>query len=121
MNNLESEYRQILNKKKFEEDIMINTKSNIFKSLDEIDFITKRLKSDEKLKDKKISFNLLFKATRDGQNAYDFHRKCDGKVQQLVFIKTTKGEIFGGYTEVGYRSRDSSAKDNNSFFFFFFK
>lgn len=36
---------------------------------------------------------LLFKATRDGQHCSKFHNKCDNRIQQLVFIKTTKGEI----------------------------
>ena len=39
------------------------------------------------------------------------------KVQQLVFIKTTEGEIFGGYTKEGYRSRNDYATDDNGFAF----
>ena len=62
---------------------------------------------------------LLFKATRDGQHSSKFHSKCDKKVQQLVFIKTTKGEIFGGYTEEGFRSRGESIVDNKAFVFSF--
>ena len=52
-----------------------------------------------------------------GKIHLDFHERCDGNVQQLVFIKTTKGEIFGGYTEIGFNSRDGSHKDNNAFVF----
>ena len=63
--------------------------------------------------------NLLFKATRDGEESLDFHSKCDEKVQQLIFIKTTKGEIFGGYTEEGFRSRNNSIKDSKAFVFSF--
>ena len=62
---------------------------------------------------------LLFKATRDGQHCSKFHSRCDNKVQQLVFIKTTKGEIFGGYTEEGFRSRNGAIVDNNAFVFSF--
>ena len=62
---------------------------------------------------------LLFKATRDGQHCSNFHSKCDNKVQQLVFIKTTKGEIFGGYTEEGFRNRNDCIVDNNAFVFSF--
>ena len=40
-----------------------------------------------------------------------------GKVQQLVFIKTTEGEIFGGYTKVGFRNRGNAYKDNKAFVF----
>lgn len=119
MSNLEKENKKVLKKKKYYEGIIINTESDIFNSLDEIDFIIDRLKRDTKLQNKKITMKLLFKATRDGQNCSNFHSKCDNKVQQLVFIKTTKGEIFGGYTEEGFRSRNDSLVDNNAFVFSF--
>ena len=117
MNDLEN----ILNKKNFEEKIIQNINSNIFNSLDDIDFILNKLRNKDNLRNKKIFLKLLFKATKDGQQSSDFHKKCDGKVQQLVFIKTTKGEIFGGYTEEGYRSREENIKDNNAFVFSFSK
>ena len=119
MAKIEKESKKVLKKKKYEEDLIINSKSDIFNSLDEIDFIIARLKWDTKLQNKKITMKLLFKATRDGQHCSNFHSKCDRKVQQLVFIKTTKGEIFGGYTEEGFRSRNDSIVDNNAFVFSF--
>ena len=64
---------------------------------------------------------MLFKATKDGQNSSDFHKKCNEKVQQLTFIKITEGEIFGGYTKIGFYSRDGYYKDNNAFVFSFSK
>ena len=114
---IEKDNIKVLAKKQFDENITINTKSDIFNSLDEIDFIIKRLKNDIKLQNKKIFMKLLFKATKDGSTS--FHKKCDRKVQQLIFIKTTKGEIFGGYTEKGFRSRNSYIDDNNAFLFSF--
>ena len=119
--DLLNENKENFKRKQFENDVITNTRSNIFKSLEEIDFIIDRLKNTQKLKNKKISFNLLFKATRDGQNSSDFHKKCVGKVQQLIFIKTTKGEIFGGYTEEGFYNRDKYYRDNNAFVFSFYK
>jgi len=114
---LENDNKQIINTNNFEEKIIISLKSTIIQSLDKIDFIIDRLQNSPKLKNKKISFNLLFKATSDGQLASDFHKKCDGKVQQLIFIKTTEGEMFGGYTKVGFRNRGNAYKDNNAFVF----
>ena len=114
---IEKDNIKVLAKKQFDENITINTKSDIFNSLDEIDFIIKRLKNDIKLQNKKIFMKLLFKATKDGSTS--FHKKCDRKVQQLFFIKTTKGEIFGGYTEKGFRSRNNSIEDINAFLFSF--
>ena len=74
-------------------------------------------KNKKRYQNKKLSLNLLYKATRDGGLSSNFHQKCDKKVQQLVFIKTTEGEIFGGYTKEGYRSRDAYVTDDNGFAF----
>ena len=87
---------------------------NIIKSINDIQFLIYRLKNEE---NSKISFNLLFKAAKDGENASDFHRICDGKSQQLIFIKTKNEEIFGGYTKIGFNSRGKYCKDNNAFVF----
>ena len=92
-----------------------NIKSNIFKSWNDIEFIITYLKSNSK--NKKISLNLIFQATRDGKNASDFHQNCDGISSQLVLIKTIKGEMFGGYTKEGFKSREKYVKDNEAFVF----
>lgn len=117
--NLDEIKHKMIKLEKEKNEIKINTKSNIFNSMEEIDFIIERLKNDEKLKNKKISFNLLFRATLDGNNSSDFHKKCDGKIRQLIFVKTTKGNVFGGYTEVGFDKKVGGMNDNNSFLFSF--
>ena len=119
ISKLEIKHEKVLKKKNYEDNIIVDGKSDIFNSLEEIDFIIARLRSDRKLENKKIIMKLLFKATRDGQHCSKFHSKCDGKVQQLVFIKTTKGEVLGGYTEIGFRSRNNSSVDNKAFVFSF--
>ena len=63
MNDLEN----ILNKKNFEEKIIQSINSNIFNSLDDIDFIINKLRNKDNLRNKKIFLKLLFKATKDGQ------------------------------------------------------
>ena len=115
--NIENSQSQILEQKKYEKNLIINLNSKIINSFEDIAFIIERIKNNKKYKDKTISLNLLYKATRDGGLSSDFHKKCDGKVQQLIFIKTTEGEIFGGYTKEGYRSRNESIKDINAFVF----
>jgi len=45
---------------------------------------------------------LLFRATRDTFDANVFRKKCGGKGETLVFVKTNAGDIFGGYTKVGW-------------------
>ena len=44
-------------------------------------------------------WDLLYRATRDGFDAADFHVKCDGKSKTLVIVKAASGNVFGGYTE----------------------
>lgn len=78
--------------------MLMRIDSNIFDSLDDIDFIIEKLSEELKYKNRKLFLDLLYKASKDGKMASDFHKKCNGKVQQLVFIKTVKGEIFGGCT-----------------------
>ena len=123
LDNIKNDIKNLennLNQLKKGKEIKIYPESNIIKSNEEIDFILNRLKnSNKRLINKTIFLKLLFKATNDGQNASDFHNKCDGKVQQLIFIKTTEGEIFGGYTKIGFRSRGNAIKDNNAFIFSF--
>ena len=54
-------------------------------------------------------WNLIYRATRDGFGASQFHAKCDKKPNTLIIIKSTNGNVFGGYTEQdwthsGYKS-----------------
>ena len=40
---------------------------------------------------------LLYRGSRDGYKASDFHSKCDGRKNQLTLIQADSGRIFGGY------------------------
>ena len=93
----------------------INKQSNIIESYNDIEFIKTYLKTEEN--SKKLSLNLIYQATKDGQNSSDFHKKCDGISPLLIFIKTTKGLIFGGYTKEGFQSREKIVVDNKAFVF----
>lgn len=46
--------------------------------------------------------NLVFKASIDGFAANVFHQKCDQYKNLIVVIKSGKGEVFGGYTNLGF-------------------
>ena len=91
--------------------------SKIFKSYRDFEFILTYLKKEENSKNKKISLNLLYQGTKDGGNTSDFHKKCDGISPQLIFIKTKNGEIFGGYTREGFKTRGKYVVDNKAFVF----
>ena len=69
---------------------------------------------------KKISFNLIYRATRDGDTINDFHKMCDDKSPTICLMKTPKGFIFGGYTTVLFNNKENQElklKDDKAFVF----
>jgi hypothetical protein len=57
------------------------------------------------------SFKLLYRATKHGFSANDFHSKCDGHNNTLTIIKTNDGYIFGGYTTLCWSSKLTNDPD----------
>ena len=47
-------------------------------------------------------WKLIYRATRDGFDAKDFHSKCDSYQNSLVIIKSSNCNVFGGFTEVSW-------------------
>jgi hypothetical protein len=60
---------------------------------------------------------LLFRASRDGWRARDFHRHCDGRGRTLVLVRSTTGHLFGGYASKSWESRGKYAAAPSSFLF----
>jgi hypothetical protein len=50
-------------------------------------------------------YSLLWRGSRDGFGARDFHGRCDGHANTLTVILDTEGNIFGGFTPVEWESR----------------
>ena len=71
------------------------------------------------LNNKKFKAELLFRKTRDGSKPNDFHNKCDNKGITIVFIETTKGYKFGGYTELQWDNKSGAKTDKSTFIFSF--
>ena len=68
-----------------------------------------------KLRGKQL--RLIYRATRDGFDASNFHAKCDNQPNTLTLIKTTKECIFGGYTAVAWDSISCHKADPTAFIF----
>ena len=66
---------------------------------------------------KDIEYNLIYRASEDGDTAEKFHEKCDHISFTLTVIKNTDGNKFGGYTEESWEGENVSKKDFNSFCF----
>ena len=80
-------------KDNWEDGIIVGGKSLVFKSAEEEIFVKKNLK--EKVA-KKIK-NMIYGATKDGDKANDFHKKCDNKGPLLYMIRTKDDKVFGIY------------------------
>jgi hypothetical protein len=65
---------------------------------------------------------LTYRASRDGFSSKSFHYKCDGIPNTLTIIKSTKGNVFGGFTRSEWASGSRSVTglqdtDENAFIF----
>ena len=69
--------------------------SNIIQE-DDIIFIENRLSQIYPNND--FNFNLVYRATEDGDKSSDFHKSCDKIGPNITFIKTRNGFVFGGFT-----------------------
>ena len=63
-------------------------------------------------------WSLIYRASRDGYGARDFHFKCDDHSPTLTLLKAKQSKfIFGGYTEVTWESSNQWKSDPNTFIF----
>ena len=62
-------------------------------------------------------WKLIYRATRDGFSADDFHLRCDGIEKTLTLVKASTGNIFGGYAEEAWDSDNTWVDDSESFIF----
>ena len=65
---------------------------------------------------------LLYRGSRDGFRASDFHSRCDGWPNTLTIVKSKSGNIFGGYTIIPWKSIEYDENngyeyDNSAFIF----
>ena len=52
-------------------------------------------------------FELLYRGTRDGFGASDFHRTCANQGKTVVLIKNSSGHVFGGFASIPWTSHSS--------------
>ena len=103
---LTEELNKIKNENNFFKDsVILTTKENREKMLN---FIDKKIKN----------VNLLYRGTRDGDLAKNFHSACDNKGPTLTLCREKSGNIFGGYTEAEWDNKERHPKyDKNAFIF----
>lgn len=62
-------------------------------------------------------WTLVYRATEHGFGSQDFHSQCDNVPYTLTIIKSTQGNIFGGFTDVAWDSTSGYKKSRNAFIF----
>ena len=61
------------------------------------------------------SCQLLYKASRDGWSATDFHECVDNRGSAVVVARSLTGQVFGGYNPAGWRSTDDYVTSTAAF------
>ena len=77
-------------------------------------------KLEDLLKKKDLNgrkWSLLYQGSRDGFKASNFHSRCDNKPDTLTIVKSTSGNIFGGFTSVEWKPKASWQYDKTAFIF----
>ena len=103
------EIKELVNKNKID--------SKIITKNEEVELLANRLTYKGFIKNQKVIFNLVYRASRDGSSPNNYHSKCDGKMNTICIIQTIKGCKFGGYTETKIDSSSNNYKDPNAFVF----
>ncbi|KAL7531318.1 hypothetical protein ACHAWF_003769 [Thalassiosira exigua] len=89
--------------------------SNIIKSIEDVGHLHEWLQEDGS----DGEFNLLYRSSRDGKDADDFHSKCGDQGCTLTVIETKSGCVLGGYSDRPWTSPDTLAwrADQKAFLF----
>jgi len=82
---------------------------------DEVSQILKWISGNKK------PWKIIYKATVDGFTASSFRTKCSMKGPTITVIKSTNGNIFGGYTPLNWKASGSQYEFDTKSFLFSFK
>jgi len=63
------------------------------------------------------SMELIYRGTRDGMTANDFHNKCDNKGKTICLFLNDKDNIFGGYSSIPWTNNGGDKTANDCFLF----
>ena len=101
------------------EDLKIFNKEKYNNEIDNFDYYKTFINEElEKNFSKKIAeYKVLFRATRDGFTAKNFHNKCDGYNSTLTLILTNTKELLGGYAKYSWNQNNEYKKGKEGFMF----
>merc|ERR1712083_182676 len=55
-----------------------------------------------------FSLKLLYRSTRDGNNAFTFQSKCDGIPNTVTLIQSQHNHVFGGFTRIPWTEQSEN-------------
>ena len=109
-------FGKIYNKK----DIFFEIESCIINDKNNLNFVIEQIKIKNNIKlNQTINLNLLYRASKDGDDCQTYHHKTNNIPDTLTIIKTKNDIIFGGYTSIKIPSCNSGTnfKDDKAFIF----
>lgn len=95
--------------------------SSIIKTFSEKKLLLSSVPQNPNKKNSDLKFQLIYKASIDGDSTNDFHDLCDNESDVIVAIETDSGLRFGGFTKIGFDSSCKSKIDDDAFLFSFDK
>ena len=114
INNLKEENEKYkLELEKYKKRKLRLVKGDIIQDNNELEFLTKNICKEHK----KITLNLLYKASVDSDKAQAFHNKCDTAKCSLVLIKSKNNKRFGGFTSCSWEGNGVEKNDEKAFVF----
>ena len=88
-------------------------KGEIIHNMKELELITNKINKENK----KISLNLIYKASVNGDKASTFHERCDQAQNTIVLVETLNGKRFGGFTTQSWSGNCEDKNDSAAFVF----
>ena len=68
--------------------------------------------------EKKLSVELLYRLSRDGENISTFHKLCDNKGPTITLFESTQNTVFGFYSPLNFDSNYGDFKKDMDTFIF---
>ena len=84
--------------------------TDIIQTQEEINFIENRLKQIYYFQDKNLKYQLLYKGTKNGDKALNFHTLVDGIKNTLTLVQSKKGIIHIYYIYKNERRKNEVQK-----------
>ena len=109
-----------LNKKNKEmENNLFDYDSNIISKGIQLNFVLKQIYINNNVQsNRKCNLNLIYRATRDGDDASTYHKKTNYVPDTLTLIRTKDGFIFGGFTHIQIPNSSGANYDDDKAFVF---